>query len=132
MQPCRRESGRRRSLRSAGRENGNIRSLGEFDHHSRGFTVLLVVLCQLGAETAGLHADDGIGLGIEGVAAMEHRHADRVLFERLRASGERLLDDVAEEASERFCVPELTAGENMFQRRYYRGVVRPDNALLTG
>ncbi|MGC4051349.1 MAG: hypothetical protein QM757_18480 [Paludibaculum sp.] len=61
---------------------------------------------------AHLDADDGVGAGVEVVAAFEDGDAEVVLFQILAAGGEGLLDDEAEEALEGGGVAEGFLGED--------------------
>jgi len=55
---------------------------------------------ELGAQPARLNPDNGVGLGIEAVAAIEHVHAQRVLFELAAFSFESSRDDVRQKTAE--------------------------------
>jgi hypothetical protein len=80
-------------------------------------TVGLVVLLQLGAQTARGHADGGIESGIERGVTIKHFHANPILFQLIAFAAESVLDGVAEKPFQPLSRAEAIASENFFQPR---------------
>lgn len=107
--------------------------LGHLNHHWVCAAVALVVLPELRSESAGLHSNDRVRAGIEGLPAVEDGEPDRILLQRARVVFERLLDQVTEEsaqtggARERLTVQNSRElGPNGFGRRGRAWRIRAD------
>ncbi|HET7607612.1 MAG TPA: hypothetical protein VFL84_02965 [Gammaproteobacteria bacterium] len=84
----------------------------QLEAHGIGASFVGVVLDQPAAQTAGLDADERVGLRIEVRRTAEHLDGDRVTLEPVALTGQRLLGDVAQERRRARGLPEAAAREN--------------------
>jgi len=77
-------------------ESRNVAALGHFDDNGVVAALCQVILFQLGSQTPGLDADDGVRLRVERLSSIEDVHADRIFLERVALSTEGVVDDVTE------------------------------------
>ena len=88
----------------------------QIEAHGIGASFVGVVLDQPPAQTAGLDADERVGLGIEVRRTSEYLDGNRVTLEPVPLTGQRLLGDVAQECRRARSLLEAAAPENALQR----------------
>ena len=84
--------------------------------HRIGASFVGVILDQPAAQTARLDAHERVRLSVEVGRSFEYLHGDRVALEPVALTGERLLDDEAQEGRRPPSLLEATARENAVER----------------
>src|SRR5579864_3790563 len=111
--PLRREDGAVR--RGPVLEDGNVAALAKQDAHTVFPALRAVILFELGAQAAGLHANDGIDARIEGLPPVEDLEPNDVLLEPMRLAEQALFDNELEKTADAMGLNERAAAENQIE-----------------
>ncbi len=102
--------------RTGRRKRRDIRPARNLDSHRIRRARAAVVLVEPGAQTPRFDPHDGVNPWIELIAAAEELDADDIFLEPLAAAGERLLDEIAEQAAGSAAVRKQRRAEHPLER----------------